>query len=153
MNVEQNRESKGIVSGQKIMDPGACSKLDVNDASVSDEKTDGEVSVGRSNNAEVMSKTHHDNEPQLTKLNLGKQASRDGAEDVVERSCSQSWEPKSEEQEVVAADQIPLRKARVSVRARSEAPLVSNYFHFTLSLFMLVIFNVIFLLISLLHEN
>jgi len=101
----------------------------VNEASVCDEKTDGEVSVCRSNNVEVLSKTDDDEAPQLTKLNLGKQACPDAAEDVLDRSSSQSWgssrleeQPKTAEQ--VAADQVPLRKARVSVRARSEAPLV-----------------------------
>ncbi|ESW35243.1 hypothetical protein PHAVU_001G218500 [Phaseolus vulgaris] len=129
---QNSTEANGIVSGKKNVDPaGACSKLEVvNDASVCDEKTDGEVSVCRSNNVEVMSKTH-DEAPQLIKLNLGKQACRDAAEDVLDRSSSQSWgsnkleeQPKTAEQ--VAADQIPLRKARVSVRARSEAPLISD---------------------------
>lgn len=116
----------------KIVDPGTSRKLDVvNDASVSDEKTDQDVSVSRSNNAEVMSKTHDHDDPQLTKLlNLGKQACPDAAEDVLDRSSSQRWgSSKLEEQpkttaEQLAADQIPLRKARVSVRARSEAPMV-----------------------------
>ena len=54
----------------------------------------------------------------------------DAAEDVLDRSSSQRWgSSKLEEQpkttaEQLAADQIPLRKARVSVRARSEAPMV-----------------------------
>ncbi|TKY61645.1 WRKY transcription factor 42 [Spatholobus suberectus] len=125
----QNTESQGMVSGQKFVDPRPCRKLDVNDASVSDDKTDREVSVSRSNNAEVMSKTHDD--PQLTKLNLGKHVCPDAAEDVLDRSSSQSWgSPKLEEEpktaEQVPADQIPFRKARVSVRARSEAPLISD---------------------------
>ncbi|KAG5084218.1 hypothetical protein JHK84_054256 [Glycine max] len=124
--VEQNVETK-------IVDPGASTKLDVvNNASVSDEKTDQDVSVYRSNNAEVMSKTHdRDDDPQLTKLNLGKQACPDAAEDVLDRSSSQSWgsskleeQPKTAEQ--LPAEQIPLRKARVSVRARSEAPMISD---------------------------
>jgi len=128
--VEQNVETK-------IVDPGASTKLDVvNNASVSDEKTDQDVSVYRSNNAEVMSKTHdHDDDPQLTKLNLGKQACPDAAEDVLDRSSSQSWgsskleeQPKTAEQ--LPAEQIPLRKARVSVRARSEAPMVINFLPF-----------------------
>lgn len=128
---QNSTEANGSVSEQKNVDPaGACSKLEVvNDASVCDEKTDGEVSVCRSNNVEVLSKTH-DEAPQLMKLNLGKQACPDAAaEDVLDRSSSQSWgsskleeQPKTAEQ--VAAEQIPLRKARVSVRARSEAPLV-----------------------------
>ncbi|XP_027905335.1 LOW QUALITY PROTEIN: probable WRKY transcription factor 47 [Vigna unguiculata] len=124
----QNTEAKE----QKNADPaGVCRKLEVvNEASVCDEKTDGEVSVCRSNNVEVLSKTDDDEAPQLTKLNLGKQAF-DAAEDVLDRSSSQSWgssrleeQPKTAEQ--VAADQVPLRKARVSVRARSEAPLISD---------------------------
>ncbi|CAJ1872595.1 unnamed protein product [Sphenostylis stenocarpa] len=128
----QNPEANGMVSDQKNVDPaGACRKLEVvNDASVCDEKTDGEVSVCRSNNAEVLSKTD-DEAPQLVKLNHGKQACPNAAEDVLDRSSSQSWgsskleeQPKTAEQ--VVADQIPLRKARVSVRARSEAPLISD---------------------------
>ncbi|RZC21977.1 probable WRKY transcription factor 47 isoform X2 [Glycine soja] len=104
-NLPQNMETK-------IVDPGTSRKLDVvNDASVSDEKTDQDVSVSRSNNAE---------------------ACPDAAEDVLDRSSSQSWgSSKLEEQpkttaEQLAADQIPLRKARVSVRARSEAPMISD---------------------------
>nr|KYP71720.1 putative WRKY transcription factor 42 [Cajanus cajan] len=85
---------------------------------------DGEVSACRSNNGEVMSKRDDADEAQLTKLNLGKKACPDVAE---ERSSSQSWEeePKTGQQ-LAAADQIPFRKARVSVRARSEAPLISD---------------------------
>ncbi|KAK7397032.1 hypothetical protein VNO78_18197 [Psophocarpus tetragonolobus] len=130
----QNTEGKGMGSGQKNVEPaGACSKLEmgVNDASVCDEKTDQDVSVSRSNNAEVMSKTH--DEPQLTKLNLGKQACPEASEDVLDRSSSQSWgsskleqQPKTSEHVAAADDRIPLRKARVSVRARSEAPLISD---------------------------
>ncbi|KAG4916736.1 hypothetical protein JHK87_054293 [Glycine soja] len=127
----ENPETENVET--KIVDPGASTKLDVvNNASVSDEKTDQDVSVYRSNNAEVMSKTHdHDDDPQLTKLNLGKQACPDAAEDVLDRSSSQSWgsskleeQPKTAEQ--LPAEQIPLRKARVSVRARSEAPMISD---------------------------
>ncbi|KHN43407.1 Putative WRKY transcription factor 42 [Glycine soja] len=127
----ENPETENVET--KIVDPGASTKLDVvNNASVSDEKTDQDVSVYRSNNAEVMSKTHdRDDDPQLTKLNLGKQACPDAAEDVLDRSSSQSWgsskleeQPKTAEQ--LPAEQIPLRKARVSVRARSEAPMISD---------------------------
>ncbi|XP_047149407.1 probable WRKY transcription factor 47 isoform X1 [Vigna umbellata] len=129
----QNTEANGMVSEQKNVDPaGVCRKLEVvNEASVCDEKTDGEVSVCRSNNVEVLSKTDDDEAPQFIKLNLGKQACPDASEDVLDRSSSQSWgsskleeQPKTAEQ--VSADQIPLRKARVSVRARSEAPLISD---------------------------
>ncbi|KAK7266511.1 hypothetical protein RIF29_19155 [Crotalaria pallida] len=117
------------------MDP----KVDVNDASVCDDKTEREVSV--SNNAEedaIMSKKEdHNNQNHLMTKQLidngnGKQVCPE------ERSSSQqSWgsskSPKLEEEEeakakeqVGAADQLPFRKARVSVRARSEAPLISD---------------------------
>ncbi|XP_061366278.1 probable WRKY transcription factor 47 [Gastrolobium bilobum] len=98
----QNMEANGmVVLGQKFVDPRKCTKLDVNEASVSDDKTDGE-------------------------------GCRNPAEDVPDRSSSQSWNssksPKLEESktgEQVAGD-LPFRKARVSVRARSEAPLISD---------------------------
>ncbi|KAH1195748.1 WRKY transcription factor 42 [Glycine max] len=107
---EENSKLRSNVE-TKIVDPGASTKLDVvNNASVSDEKTDQDVSVYRSNNAE---------------------ACPDAAEDVLDRSSSQSWgsskleeQPKTAEQ--LPAEQIPLRKARVSVRARSEAPMISD---------------------------
>ncbi|XP_027352041.1 probable WRKY transcription factor 47 isoform X2 [Abrus precatorius] len=93
----QNIEGNGVMSGQKIVEAGPLTKLDVNDASVSDEKTDCE-------------------------------ACPDASEDVLDRSSSQSWgSSKFEEQpKTPQPDQIPFRKARVSVRARSEAPLISD---------------------------
>lgn len=130
----QNVEENGMMSGQKTVGPQACTKLDVNDASASNDKTDREVSASPSNNAEVVSKKH-DHHLTNNKPNLGKQVCPDPAEDVVDRSSSQSWGsskgPKLEEEaktgEQVAADHIPFRKARVSVRARSEATMVTTF--------------------------
>ncbi|KAE9593748.1 hypothetical protein Lal_00036355 [Lupinus albus] len=99
-NVEENR----MVSGQKMMDPQECTKLDAIDTLVSNDKT----------NQEVCGDSHA----------------------LVDRSSSQSWasssskSPKIEEEakteEHVVADQLPFRKARVSVRARSEATTISD---------------------------
>jgi len=61
----------------------------------------------------------------VTKLDIGKQAHHDRVEDVVEQSSSQSLGsskcPKFEESK---PSETPFRRARVSVRARSEAPVV-----------------------------
>lgn len=120
MGIEQKVEANGILSGQQLLDPRPSTNIDVNEVSVSDDKSP-ELSVSpSSNNVEVMSnqREHHH---QLTKL-LGKQA-------AYPEDSSQSWgssktpklhDSKNEEQN---AD-IPFRKARVSVRARSEAPTV-----------------------------
>ncbi|KAJ1393337.1 hypothetical protein SESBI_35057 [Sesbania bispinosa] len=101
----QNMEANGgiLMPGQKFVDPGAagpCNKLDVvNDASVSNDKTEREASVSPSNNGEVMSKKR---DHPLTK---GKQAAT--PEDV--SSHSQSWgsskTPKLE-QESKTAEQV-----------------------------------------------
>ena len=123
-------KTNGMIPGQKLVDPHPCPKLDINDASVSDDKTDREVSISPLNNAEIMSKEH---DHHLTKLHLGKQACPDPAEDVLDRSSSQSWgsckSPNLEESKPgeQVAGELPFRKARVSVRARSEAPLVINF--------------------------
>ncbi|XP_028791401.1 probable WRKY transcription factor 47 isoform X2 [Neltuma alba] len=115
--------ANGMVSGKQLMDPQPSTHLDINDASISDDKTQS-VSAP-SNNAEVMSnqREHH-----LTKL-LGKRAF---PEDCFDRS-SQSWESsittklqESKRSDEQVSDQVPFRKARVSVRARSEAPLISD---------------------------
>lgn len=57
----------------------------------------------------------------LTKRNGGKQAHADRVEDVIEQASSKS--PKFEESK---PGEPPLRRTRVSVRARSEAPVVIN---------------------------
>lgn len=123
MVIEQKVEEIGIISAQQFMDPLPSTNLDIKDASVSDDKTP-ELSVSvPSNNAEIMSKQrdHH-----LTKL-LGKRACPEDDFDRSSQSWSSSKSPKLQEskpRDEQVADQIPFRKARVSVRARSEAPLV-----------------------------
>lgn len=107
------------------MDPRPSATLIVNEPSVSDDKT-RELSASPANTAEVISK---ELDQPMTKNNIpGKQVSKneDGAE------TPQSWgtpispkldhQPKNDEQ----VSEVPFRKARVSVRARSEAPLVIN---------------------------
>ncbi|XP_021897276.1 probable WRKY transcription factor 47 isoform X2 [Carica papaya] len=107
------REQKGVSSpikpGQELTEPRP---LDVNEASVSDDKTQD-----LSNTMEVVSKEREMN------VVSGKQ---DGGDQT-----SQSWgspkSPKSDQNK--NEDQIPeapFRKARVSVRARSEAPMISD---------------------------
>nr|WGV38200.1 WRKY [Loropetalum chinense var. rubrum] len=128
---EQMSDLNGMPSSkmsnqQLIMDPRSSTGLDVNDPTVSDDKTQ-ELSVSPINNntTEVMSKErdHH-----ISHQIPGKQTS--STEDGPDRS-SQSWgsakspkldHAKSEEQ----VSEVPFRKARVSVRARSEAPLISD---------------------------
>jgi len=61
----------------------------------------------------------------VTKLNIGNQVHPDHVEDVVEQSSSQTLGsskcPKFEESK---PGEPPFRRTRVSVRARSEAPVV-----------------------------
>ncbi|XP_054803022.1 probable WRKY transcription factor 47 isoform X1 [Prosopis cineraria] len=116
-------EANGIVAGKQLMDPQPSTNLEINNPSISDDKTQ---SSAPSNNAEVMSnqREHH-----LTKL-LGKRAC---PEDAFDRSSTQSWESsmstklqESKRSDEQVSDQVAFRKARVSVRARSEAPLISD---------------------------
>ncbi|KAI9082573.1 hypothetical protein K1719_035442 [Acacia pycnantha] len=111
----QKVEAKGMLSGQQILlDPRPSTKLDVND-SVSDDKT-RELSVSpSSNNAEVMTKQHdHHHHHQSPKLH-GKQAAC--PQNISKPRDLESQEPKADSH---------FRKARVSVRARSEALLISD---------------------------
>ncbi|KAJ9171645.1 hypothetical protein P3X46_014981 [Hevea brasiliensis] len=104
-----------IMSPQQFMDPRPFAALDVNDPSVSDDKAQ-DVSVSPTNTTEA-----------LSQINPGKQASTDDGLD----QTSQSWgspksprlEPGKNEEQV---PEVPFRKARVSVRARSEAPLITD---------------------------
>ncbi|KAK6239581.1 hypothetical protein QUC31_005050 [Theobroma cacao] len=123
-------EQKGAVNGmssltesvQQFMDPRPSTALDVNAPSASDDKTQ-ELSVSPVNTMEVVSK---ERDHQMTRI-PGKHVS---VEDGTDRT-SQSWgspkspkveQSKNEEQ----VSEVPFRKARVSVRARSEAPLISD---------------------------
>lgn len=107
------------MSPHRFMDPRlSAATLNVNDPSASDDKTQ-ELSVSLSNNMEVISKE--------LKVPTGKQTS---LEDGLDQS-SQSWgSPKSPKLDETKGEEhvseIPFRKARVSVRARSEAPMVRN---------------------------
>ncbi|KAJ6400865.1 hypothetical protein OIU84_016317 [Salix udensis] len=114
---ELNDTPSSIMSAQHFMDPRPRPPvtLDVNDPSVSDEKTP-EVVVSSTNTVETKSQM------------LGKRAS---VEDAGLDQTSQSWgSPKSPKLEHEKPDEqipeVPFRKARVSVRARSEAPLISD---------------------------
>ncbi|XP_029129002.1 probable WRKY transcription factor 31, partial [Cajanus cajan] len=65
--------------------------------------------------------------PSLSKRNIGKQARPDPVEDVPEQSSSQSWgSSKNLKFEESKPSEHPFKKPRVSVRARSEAPLISD---------------------------
>ncbi|KAB1224094.1 putative WRKY transcription factor 47 [Morella rubra] len=118
---EQMVEPRGmsIMSPHRFMDPRlSAATLNVNDPSASDDKTQ-ELSVSLSNNMEVISKE--------LKVPTGKQTS---LEDGLDQS-SQSWgSPKSPKLDETKGEEhvseIPFRKARVSVRARSEAPMISD---------------------------
>ncbi|KAK9282432.1 hypothetical protein L1049_005349 [Liquidambar formosana] len=109
-------------SSRQLMDPRPSTGLDVNDPIDSDDKTQ-EVSVSPTNTMEVMSKERENHAYHIG----GKQtASEDGPDQT-----SQSWgSPKSPKLDHVKSEdqvpEVPFRKARVSVRARSEAPLISD---------------------------
>jgi hypothetical protein len=130
---EQKVEPNGIArhialaSAQQFIDPRPSAALDVNKPSVSDEKTQ-EVSVSLSNTMEVMSKERNGRD------HPGKQTcTEDGADDQSSfQSLGSTKSPKldesSKEEEEQVPELAPFRKARVSVRARSEAPLVRKQF-------------------------
>ncbi|XP_020538275.1 probable WRKY transcription factor 47 isoform X2 [Jatropha curcas] len=115
---EMNGISGPIMSAQQFMDPRPSATLNVNDPSVSDDKAETASVSPTNTTTEAMSQ-----------INPGKQAST--TEDALDQT-SQSWgspksprleQPKGEEQ---VNDHVPFRKARVSVRARSEAPLITD---------------------------
>ncbi|KAK7344331.1 hypothetical protein VNO77_13806 [Canavalia gladiata] len=90
-------ETNGMMSSQHFLVPRPCTKLDAGVvASISDNKS-------------------------------GQEACPDPAQDILDQSSSQSLgsskTPKLEESKT---GEFPFRKARVSVRARSEAPLISD---------------------------
>ncbi|CAJ1977935.1 unnamed protein product [Sphenostylis stenocarpa] len=95
---EANVEKNEMMSGQHLLDPQPCTKLDgkVVVASVSDDKS-------------------------------GLEARPDHAEDALEQSSSQSLgSSKSPKIEESKASELPFRRARVSVRAISEAPMICD---------------------------
>ncbi|XP_038995857.1 probable WRKY transcription factor 47 isoform X2 [Hibiscus syriacus] len=114
-----------IMSVQQFMDPRASAALDVNEPSVSDDKTQELSTASQENAMEVVS---NERDHRMVQSIPGKHVSiDDGGTD----QSSQSWgllkspkldQSKSEEQ----GSEVPFRKARVSVRARSEAPLISD---------------------------
>ncbi|XP_044493080.1 probable WRKY transcription factor 47 [Mangifera indica] len=105
---ELNDMSSLIMSAQQFMDPRSSAALNVNEPSISDNKTQ-ELSISPANTSEIISK---ESESPMIKISAGKQiTSEDG--------CDQT--PHEEQ-----APEAPFRKARVSVRARSEAPLISD---------------------------
>ncbi|KAF3976214.1 hypothetical protein ACB098_10G137500 [Castanea mollissima] len=121
--VEPNGMSSQRISAQQIMDTRPSTALDVNDPSVSDDNKTQELSVSLSNTMEVMSK---ERDRHMIKVPRKQTCTEDGLD-----QSSQSWgspkspkldEAKGEEQ----APEVPFRKARVSVRARSDAPLISD---------------------------
>ncbi|MBA0831879.1 hypothetical protein Goarm_016307 [Gossypium armourianum] len=114
-----NGTSSPIMSVPQFMDPRPSAALDVNEPSASDDRTQ-DLSASPGKNMEVVSK---EGEHQIP----GKHASVEDGSD----QTSQSWRPtkcpkldhsNKEEQ----ASEVSFRKARVSIRARSEAPLISD---------------------------
>ncbi|KAF5455500.1 hypothetical protein F2P56_025066 [Juglans regia] len=121
IKVEPNGMSSHIMSAQRFMDTRPSAALDANiDPSNSDDKTQ---ELSGSNTMEVMSKERDRSTGKQTGIH-----EQDGFD-----QSSQSWgSPKSPKldkakgEEQAPDHQVPLRKARVSVRARSEAPLISD---------------------------
>ncbi|KAE8662421.1 putative WRKY transcription factor 47-like isoform X2 [Hibiscus syriacus] len=129
----RNQEQKDAVNGmpstimsvQQFMDPRPSAPLDVNEPSVSDDKTQELSAASQENAMEVVS---NERDHRMVQSMPGKHVSiDDGGTD----QSSQSWgslkspkldQSKSEEQ----GSEVPFRKARVSIRARSEAPLISD---------------------------
>lgn len=121
---EQKDDTTCKPGTRQLMDPRPSGGLDINEASVSDEKNQ-EGSVSPANTTEVMSnESEHHKIPSAGK----KTCFGEGPDQGSTHSWGSPKSPtvldpsKSEEQ----ASEVPFRKARVSVRARSEAPLVCN---------------------------
>ncbi|KAI5564973.1 hypothetical protein BDE02_14G093200 [Populus trichocarpa] len=113
---ELNDTPGSIMSAQHLMDPRPRPSvtLDVNDPSVSDDKTQ-EVLVSSTNTVGTKSQM------------LGKRASMEDGLDQTSQSWGSSKSPKLEhEKPDEQIPEVPFRKARVSVRARSDAPLISD---------------------------
>ncbi|KAF2304821.1 hypothetical protein GH714_038071 [Hevea brasiliensis] len=110
---EWHRKSHNV--SPTVYGPTPICRIRCQHPSVSDDKAQ-DVSVSPTNTTEA-----------LSQINPGKQASTDDGLD----QTSQSWgspksprlEPGKNEEQV---PEVPFRKARVSVRARSEAPLITD---------------------------
>lgn len=125
--VVPNGMSRHMVSAQQFIDPRPSAAFDVNNnPSASDDKTTQELSGSLSNTMEVMSveRSGHINKVP------GKQTCTEDGLDQSFRSLGSTKSPKLDEtkDEEQVPELVPFRKARVSVRARSEAPLVRKQF-------------------------
>ncbi|GLU07158.1 hypothetical protein SLE2022_241250 [Rubroshorea leprosula] len=123
---DANGKSSPIRSAHQLMGPRASAPLDVNEPSASEDKTTQELSISPANTMEVMSREHDFQRIQMS----GKQVPiEDGTTDQTSQNLGSPNSPtnldhgrKDDEQ----VPEVPFRKARVSVRARSEAPLISD---------------------------
>ncbi|KAL4384582.1 hypothetical protein GQ457_15G020610 [Hibiscus cannabinus] len=104
-----------IMSVQQFMDPRPSALLDVNEPSGSDDKT-----RELENTMEVISK---ERDHRLIQSIPGKKVSVDDGSDQTSQSPKLDLDQSKNEDQ---ASEVPFRKARVSVRARSEAPLISD---------------------------
>uniref|UniRef100_A0A2P2II54 WRKY transcription factor 34 n=1 Tax=Rhizophora mucronata TaxID=61149 RepID=A0A2P2II54_RHIMU len=115
--VEMNAIPSPKKSAQQLMDsrPSAAAALDVNDPSTSDEKA-RDVSASPANTMEAMSQVH------------GKQPYTEESLDQTSQSWGSPKSPKIDQgkREEQAFEEVPFRKARVAVRAISEAPMISD---------------------------
>ncbi|XP_059438292.1 probable WRKY transcription factor 47 isoform X2 [Corylus avellana] len=115
-----------VASAQQFIDPRPSAALDVNNPSVSDEKTQ-EVSVSLSNTMEVMSKERNGRDHPAGKQTC---THEDGVDDQSFQNLGSTKSPtkldESSNDEEQVPELAPFRKARVSVRARSEAPLIGD---------------------------
>ncbi|XWS31908.1 hypothetical protein CRYUN_Cryun23aG0116000 [Craigia yunnanensis] len=117
-----NGMSSPIMSVQQFMDPRPPAALDVNEPSASDDKTQ-ELSASPTNAMGVVSKERDHQMIQIP----GKHVSVEDGTDQTTQSWGSPKSPKvdqSKNEEQVS--EVPFRKARVSVRARSEAPSISD---------------------------
>ncbi|KAK8711438.1 hypothetical protein V6N13_146720 [Hibiscus sabdariffa] len=115
--LQNQREKK-----HAVMNPRTWAALDVNEPSAPDDRTQ-DLSAPQANTAEVVSKEHDRRMIQIP----GKFVSvEDGPDQTCQSQgttkCSKVDQSNNEEQ----VSEVPFRKARVSVRARSEAPLMMD---------------------------
>ncbi|KAL5981701.1 hypothetical protein ACLOJK_015764 [Asimina triloba] len=123
MHQEQQKEEKNNVAGPprlalQFMDPGPSGTLDGDETTHSDDGTAERSTSLANNNCATSEDRDHDVNSMASK----RQAADDGQDGWGANKSPKLAQSKAAEQ----APEFPCRKARVSVRARSEAPLISD---------------------------
>lgn len=104
---------------QQLMDPGPSGALDMDEPSQSGDHETQELSNSPSNNADEAS-------DDMIPITRKRQIVEDGFDQTSQsREANKAPKLTPSKNTDQTSDQFPIRKARVSVRARSDAPMVS----------------------------